>query len=109
MEKDIPTWILAVDAEDREFIRKFILSSGSLKQMAKDYDVSYPTVRTRLDRIIELIRLNDTLEQETLIKYVKKLAIEEKISLEVAKGIIEKYIAERGKDDEWNLVLSYNR
>ncbi|MCY7500390.1 MULTISPECIES: DUF2089 family protein [Bacillus] len=98
MEQDIPTWILSVDSEDREFIRKFILSSGSLKQIAKDYDVSYPTVRTRLDRIIQLIRLNETLEQETLVKYVKKLAIEEKISLEVAKNIIEKYKAERDGD-----------
>ena len=46
--------------EDREFVLAFILSSGSLKQMAKLYGVSYPTVRNRLDDLISL--LSDAME-----------------------------------------------
>ena len=41
--------------EDQEFVLSFILSSGSLKQMAKLYGVSYPTVRNRLDDLISLL------------------------------------------------------
>ena len=45
----IPEWISNLDDEDVTFIKKFILASGSLKEMAKQYDVTYPTVRLRLD------------------------------------------------------------
>lgn len=39
----------------QEFITQFVLSSGSLKEMAKQLKVSYPTVRNHLDEIIEQI------------------------------------------------------
>jgi len=46
--------------DDQQFALSFILSSGSLKQMARLYGVSYPTVRNRLDDLISL--LSDGLE-----------------------------------------------
>ncbi len=39
--------------EDQEFILAFVRSSGSLKEMARLLGLSYPTVRNRLDDIIE--------------------------------------------------------
>ncbi|MEH7361017.1 DUF2089 family protein [Priestia aryabhattai] len=94
--RDVPSWILALESDDVEFIRKFVLNSGSLKQLAKDYEVSYPTVRIRLDRLIQKIEINEEHDKEELISLVKKLAIEERISLEDAKLIIEKYKGEKG-------------
>ncbi|GAB1806163.1 MULTISPECIES: DUF2089 family protein [Priestia] len=94
--KDVPSWILSLESDDVEFIRKFVLNSGSLKQLAKDYEVSYPTVRIRLDRLIQKIEINEEHDKEELISLVKKLAIEERISLEDAKLIIEKYKGEKG-------------
>lgn len=41
-----------LSAHEQEFVMSFVLSSGSLKQMAKLYRVSYPTVRNRLDELI---------------------------------------------------------
>ena len=41
-------------------IVELVLKSGSLKDLAGAYDVSYPTIRTRLDRVIE--RLKGVLE-----------------------------------------------
>ena len=38
--------------EDQDFILNFVKSSGSLKEMAKQLGVSYPTVRNRLNAII---------------------------------------------------------
>ena len=41
---------------DQEFILQFIKASGSLKDMASLLKVSYPTVRNRLDEIIEKVK-----------------------------------------------------
>ncbi len=48
-------WIDLLDEEEVAFIRRFILASGSLKELATAYGVSYPTVRLRLDRLIQKI------------------------------------------------------
>ena len=50
-------WIDLLDDEEIAFIRRFILASGSLKELATAYEVSYPTVRLRLDRLIQKIEL----------------------------------------------------
>jgi hypothetical protein len=50
-------WVEALDDEDLSFIRRFLLASGSLKEVAALYGISYPTVRLRLDRLIEKVKL----------------------------------------------------
>jgi len=50
-------WIDWLDEEDLAFVKRFILVSGSLKELADAYDVSYPTLRLRLDRLIEKIKI----------------------------------------------------
>lgn len=84
-------WISELDAEDINFIKKFVLASGSLKEIAKIYDVSYPTVRLRLDRLIQRIKLTDETVDDEFINLIKRLTIDEKIDLEVAKSIIGAY------------------
>ena len=44
--------ILRLTAEEQQFVMAFIRCSGSLKQMAADMGLSYPTVRNILDDII---------------------------------------------------------
>ena len=56
----IPEWIMALDAEDLKFIKNFILASGSLKEIATLYGVTYPTVRLRLDRLIQKIKIPES-------------------------------------------------
>ena len=41
-----------LSGDDLDFILQFVLSSGSLKEMAQLYGVSYPTIRSALDRVI---------------------------------------------------------
>ncbi|MGL4549578.1 MAG: DUF2089 family protein [Gemmataceae bacterium] len=48
----VPAWLAALDDEDLQFLRRFLVSSGSLKELAEAYGVSYPTLRGRLDRLI---------------------------------------------------------
>lgn len=44
---------LRLSIEDQQFVMDFILSGGSLKEMASKLSKSYPTVRNMLDDIIE--------------------------------------------------------
>jgi hypothetical protein len=48
--------LLALPGDDLELITELVLASGSLKDVAARYDVSYPTLRARLDRVIERLR-----------------------------------------------------
>ena len=88
---NIPKWLLNLEEEDLKFIKEFILSSGSLKDIAAIYDVSYPTVRLRLDRLIDKVKLYDKEPDDNMISLIKSMAIEEKISLEDAKILINAY------------------
>ena len=49
-----------MSSEDLSFLKRFVLSSGSLKAVAKEYGVSYPTIRLRLDRLIQKIEIFDS-------------------------------------------------
>lgn len=42
--------------EHQRFIEIFVLAGGSLKEIAKQAGVSYPTVRNRLDKVIEQLQ-----------------------------------------------------
>lgn len=39
--------------EDLDLIVELVLKSGSLKDLSSSYGVSYPTIRARLDKVIE--------------------------------------------------------
>lgn len=96
MELDkIPQWILALEQEDANFLKNFVLKSGSLKEIAKLYEVSYPTVRLKLDKLIQKIELSDQQEEEPFQTFIKGLAVDSRIDVETAKIIIEKYKKEK--------------
>lgn len=50
-------WTEWLDEEELAFIRRFALESGSLKALAEAYGVSYPTIRLRLDRLIQKMQI----------------------------------------------------
>ena len=45
--------------EHQRFIEIFVLAGGNLKQIAEQAGVSYPTVRSRLDKVIDSLRAAD--------------------------------------------------
>ena len=87
----IPEWIVNLDDEDVSFIKRFLLASGSLKEMARQYEVTYPTVRLRLDKLIQKIKISDDTESETYIALIKRLAINDKLDFDTAKVLISEY------------------
>ncbi|GEM05724.1 hypothetical protein HMI01_27120 [Halolactibacillus miurensis] len=87
----VPEWMKNLEEEDITFIKKFVLSSGSLKEMAKVYDVTYPTVRLRLDKLIDKIHINDRETNEPYVSLIKRLAVDDKIDFDTAKILIQAY------------------
>lgn len=49
--------LLQLNKEEQEFVLAFIKSSGSLKVMAEQLKLSYPTIRNILDGIIEKLNM----------------------------------------------------
>lgn len=47
---------MQLSSEEQEFVMAFLLSSGSLKEMANKMGKSYPTVRNKLDDLIVKIK-----------------------------------------------------
>ena len=97
----IPEWIEKLEDEDLVFIKKFVLASGSLKEIAKEYDVTYPTVRLRLDRLIQKIKVCDEMDNDPYIALVKRFAVDEKIDFDTAKRLIAEYKKQVEKGGKW--------
>lgn len=87
----IPDWLSSLDDEDITFIKKFLLASGSLKEIAQMYGVTYPTVRLRLDRLIQKIQISDDNSAEPYISLIKRLAVNDKLDFDTAKILISEY------------------
>ena len=57
IEADFPMSRLGtLPVEHQRFIEMFVLAGGNLKQIAEQVGVSYPTIRSRLDKVIESLR-----------------------------------------------------
>lgn len=93
----IPEWIVNLDEEDVSFVKRFLLASGSLKEIARQYGVTYPTVRLRLDKLIQKIKISDDTESEPYIALIKRLAIHDRLDFDTAKVLISEYKKIKGK------------
>ena len=95
-----PPWIQGMSEEDFGFIKRFLLASGSLKEVAAEYDISYPTVRLRLDRLIEKIKLHEKFARrdpfETLLRSAH---IDGKIDLSTLSALLAAYRKERKHEE----------
>ena len=87
----LPEWMTGLEEEDAVFLKKFVLASGSLKEVAGEYGVTYPTVRLRLDRVIQKIRMAEDVAADPFIAAVQRLAINERLDLDTAKLLIAEY------------------
>jgi hypothetical protein len=87
--RTLPPWTRILNEEDWQFLKRFVLSSGSLKDLATEYDISYPTVRSRLDRLIEKVRAADRPGNEDGFKlYVRSLVIDGQLMAPIAREIL---------------------
>ncbi|MCL2031168.1 MAG: DUF2089 domain-containing protein [Oscillospiraceae bacterium] len=85
-----PDWLAGLEDEELSFIKNFLLCSGSLKEIAAQYGVSYPTVRLRLDRLIQKIQIAGE-SPAPYIALVKQLALNDRLDFQTAKTLIQEY------------------
>lgn len=90
MENNIPEWTTGLNDEDWQFIKRLILASGSLKDIAQQYGISYPTIRIRLNRLIEKVEILDSKKPKTKFhQSVRLLVAEGKLDIVLAKQLIK--------------------
>ena len=94
----VPEWMAELGEEDVAFLKNFLLCSGSLKEIARLYGVSYPTVRLRLDKLIQKIELSDQQKEAPFSAFIKGLAVDGRVDLDTAKLIIDRYQREKEAD-----------
>ena len=86
------SWIEFLEEEDLAFLKRFLLSSGSLKSLAEAYGVSYPTVRLRLDRLIAKIQVFDAQKiEDDFERQLRALYAEGKLDAAVFKKLLATY------------------
>ncbi|MBX7255666.1 MAG: DUF2089 domain-containing protein [Candidatus Hydrogenedentes bacterium] len=90
MSETIPRWLADLSEDELLFVKRFLLASGSLKQLASEYGVSYPTLRARLDRLIEKVRVRENPENTGTLDRLVGLLVEEGVLLSgTARTIIQ--------------------
>ena len=92
----VPDWFANLEDEDVYFIKRFVLASGSLKEVARQYEVTYPTVRLRLDKLIDKIAAADTVTNDPFTSLVKQLTLNDKIDLDTAKLLLSQHNKDKG-------------
>ena len=84
-----PPWIELLEDEDLAFLKRFVLASGSLKDLAGIYGISYPTVRLRLDRLIAKIEIFDSVQSMSdFERVIRGLHADGKIDLATLKTLL---------------------
>lgn len=86
----LPDWLSGLEDEELSFIKNFLLCSGSLKEIASMYGVSYPTVRLRLDRLIQKIQISEE-GPAPYVALIKRLALDNRLDFDTAKLLIQEY------------------
>jgi hypothetical protein len=90
-------WIDLLSEEDVSFLKRFVLASGSLKELAKAYGVSYPTIRLRLDRLIAKVSVLDDQEIPSLFERTLRAQYAEgKLDLQTLKVLLAAHREEMG-------------
>ena len=86
---ELPPWLAHLEDEDYQFIKRFLLASGSLKELAASYQVSYPTIRLRLDRLLERVHaLDGAPPADAFDAKVRLLVAEGQISTTLGKELL---------------------
>ena len=91
-DSDKKRWLDSLEDEDLAFIKRFILFSGSLKDLAEAYNVSYPTLRLRLDRLIDKIKILDSEKiEDDFERQLRAQFADGKLDSQVFKKLLSAY------------------
>lgn len=79
---------MLLDDEDKEFLIEFLRSRGNIKEVQARLDISYPTAKARLDKLLKNLNLfeessqNEISKEEILSKIERgEITVDEAIKL----------------------------
>jgi hypothetical protein len=88
-------WVELLSDDDLAFLKRFLLASGTLKELARIYGISYPTVRLRLDRLIQKVEmLDDRTDAGPLELRLRTLYMDGKLDDATFRSLVESYRTE---------------
>lgn len=94
--ENIPKWIQELSEEDWQFVKRLILASGSLKEVAAQYGISYPTVRVRMNRIIEKVEILESAQARSgFHRKLQLMVAEGQLDFATAKKLLKIYEQEK--------------
>jgi hypothetical protein len=64
----------SLDADDREMLRVFLRSRGNMKDLERHLGVSYPTARSRFDRLLARVGIEAAPEPSDRIELLEALS-----------------------------------
>ena len=93
-----PGWqhpLLTLTEEELDLVLQLVLASGSLKDLAQVYQVSYPTIRLRVDRVIEHLRqLANGAKPDPMMQLLAELVERGEITVSAARSVRDLYRTE---------------
>ena len=89
MGTQLPAWLAHLEEDDYQFIKRFLLASGSLKELAQSYQVSYPTIRLQVDRLISHIKgLDDRPPADAFDAKLRRLVADGELPSRLGKELL---------------------
>jgi hypothetical protein len=93
-------WTSALTADELTFVRRFLLASGSLKDLAGEYEVSYPTIRLRLDALIEKVKAQGEGKPLSATRLaVRRMVANGELDVETARKILKAHDGDMDRRD----------
>jgi hypothetical protein len=92
--------LFSLSPEELDFVLRLVLASGSLKELAQAYQVSYPTIRVRVDRLIaRLQKLIEGLPTDPMNELLAELVERGEMTYSAAVAIRDLYRKQKEKGD----------
>ncbi len=78
-----------LDIEDQVFVAVFVKSHGSIKEMERHFGVSYPTIKSRLNKIgdqLDFVDVESSIPDNATLDRLEKGEITVDEAIEILKG-----------------------
>lgn len=98
--------LLALSEEELDLVLQLVLASGSLKDLARVYQVSYPTIRLRVDRLIKRVRqLANGAMPDPMMQLLAELVEHGEITVPAARSVRDLYRQQKENSNDGGTVV----
>jgi hypothetical protein len=93
--------LLSLTEEELDLVLQLVLASGSLKDLAHAYQVSYPTIRSKVDRLIERVQqIVGGTTPDPMMQLLANLVERGEITVSAARAVRDLYRQQKAEQKE---------